>query len=304
MTSSTIDALLAGLNRYGNRPSIGARPAICADDPVVLRFATNYSKPDVGWDMAESYARERRSLPITLLGDDQWIYKAVMYLRFGCPDKHVATAWYLGTTKEPHAKRAAEVIQALLLVENSTIGDVAKLLRLDREIIAAYERLFFNVLSRRDDVLYIKNIVYPDGRMVELFDDYLRDEPLGKILTRAGWNNGVEDVMFLAGLRRPELLHKMANSQDMAKRLEGIYMANGMITARNGWLNQGSHANGLRDAKNLISAAKAGGIQASDTNPLRKVGESLEDELRKTASVIRRSQAEAKIIAYAGADQN
>ena len=190
------------------------------------------------------------------------------------------------------------------LVENATIGAVSKLLKLDREVIAAYERLFFNVMSRRDDVLYIKNIVYPDGRMVELFDDYLRNEPLGRILTRAGWNNGTEDVLFLAGLRRPELLHKMANSQDMAKRLEGIYMANGMITARNGWLNQGSHANGLRDAKNLISAAKAGGIQNVDTNPLRKVGESMEEELLRTATVIRRSQAEAKIVAYSGGGQN
>ena len=303
MTSSTIDALLAGLNRYGNRPALGEKPATCADDPVVKRFAANYGKSDIGWDLARDYAREKRGLPVTLLGDDQWIHRAMMYLRFGHPDKSVGTAWFLGTSKRNDIQQAAHVIRALLLVENATLGDVSRVLRVDRSIIAAFERLFFNVLSRRDDVLYIRSIVYPDGRLVELYDNYLKEEPLGRILMRAGWNNGQDDVLFLAGLRKPELLHKMANSQDMVKKLEGLYIANGMITARNGWLNQSTHAKGLNDAKTLIAAAKAGGIQLEDSNPMRKVGEVLDAELRAAATTIRREHAEAKITAFIGANQ-
>lgn len=313
MTSAVIDQLLAGAGHYNGRKTLGQAPAVCHNDPAVRIFAKNYGNPAIGWEIAETYASANRRLPVVLTGDDQWVHRAALYLRYGKGDPAVAIAWYLGhdaadkratqTARAEQSKmRASEVLKALLLVEGATIGDVAKLTGLDRDIVAAFERLFFNVLSRRDDALYIRDIVYPDGRIVELFDDYLRQEPIGKVLQRAGWNNGSEDVLFLAGLRRPELLHKMAGGADMAAKLEAIYMANGYITARNGWLNQGG-AKGLNDARSLIAAAKAGGTSQQVTNPLHKAGSVLEKEIMGMATSIRRAQAQAKIEAYTAASK-
>ena len=102
--------------------------------------------------------------------------------------------------------------------------------------------------------------------LVEMFDDYLRNEDLGNLLIRTGYNNGAEHVLHFAGFRSG-LVHSLANGNTMPNQLEALFMANGYLLARNGWFNQRSHAAGLNNARNLLQAAKQGGIEDQKPSP-------------------------------------
>lgn len=299
MNAFVIDMLLAGVGRYGDRPPLSEQPATWTEDPAIERFVMAYKCPDIGWSVLQDYIHEKRVLPIGLLGDDQWLLRALLCARGKVRDLAVLKAVAIGTDRR--FRRDAELFKALLLVEGVTAGDVAEHLNVERDIVACFEKLFFNVLDRRLDNLYLRHIVYPDGRLVEMFDAYLRNEPLGRLLLRAGFNNGAEDVMFLAGANRVDMVKAIASGDNVARKLEALFMANGYVVARNGGLNQ-SDARGLLDAKALIAAAKQGGQEQDDENPVMSVGASLYNEMRVVAKLTRENQADARIAAAQNAE--
>lgn len=282
--------MLAGSGFY--RAPLAGRPSP-ASDPAVIAFTENYKRPDIGWRLAKLYCEKGRSFPVTMRGEDQWVFRAYAYLRTGRADPDLTRALALGTRRE--WSQETDVLKALLLVDGITVDDVARHTGFPRDTVAAFERLFFNVLSRREDIMYIRNLVNPDGRLVEMFDDYLRHEPLGRMLIKAGYRNGVEDVLFMSGTGRSGLLAASANSKDVARKLEAWLMANGYIAARNGFMNQSVNSRGIQDAKVLIAAALQGGQQDDEENPLSSVGSSMESELRRHAKYHRNLQAEAKV---------
>jgi hypothetical protein len=126
--------------------------------------------------------------------------------------------------------------------------------------------------------MFIKNVVYPDGRMVEMFDDYLKNEDLGRILLRTGYNNGAEHVLHFAGFKSG-LLNTLASGNTMPAQLEALFMANGYLLARNGWLNQRADAVGLYNARSIMQAAKQGGVEETKPSPFTGVADIISNEL-------------------------
>jgi hypothetical protein len=287
--------MLQGVGRYGRRQPLGIRPA-AVDDPAIERY-TEALRPDVGYRLVQDYLRLGRIFPVVLTGDDQWIFRTYLKLKGRQEDDVVSRTLALGLDRR--FRREAELLSALLMTEGATPGTVAHCLGVDRDVVACYEKLFWNVLDRQSDMAFIRNVVYPDGRMVEMFDEYLRNESLGNILLRAGFNNGVDDVLFLAGANRIDLIKSIAAGDNVAKKLEALFMANGYVAARNGWLNQ-ADARGLMDAKALLAAAKQGGFEQEETNPMHGAGAALYQELRNMAAVTREAHARKKISVLTG----
>jgi hypothetical protein len=106
-------------------------------------------------------------------------------------------------------------------------------------------------------------------------------------------------VLFLAGATRIDLVKSIANGENVATKLEALFMANGYVAARFGWLNQ-SDAKGLMDAKALIAAAKHGGQDTEEHNPVSTAGAAIYDELRAVARITRQTQARNRIAAITG----
>jgi hypothetical protein len=180
--------------------------------------------------------------------------------------------------------RDNEAIRALLVSEDIDYKYISRRTSLSEDTIKAYERLFFNIVDRKQDHMFIKNVVYPDGRMVEMFDDYLKNEDLGKILLRTGYNNGAEHVLHFAGFKSG-LVHSLANGNDMPSQLEALFMANGYLLARNGWLNQRANAVGLHNARNILQAAKQGGVEEPKSSPFTGVADILSAEMLNNLQV-------------------
>lgn len=246
-------------------------------DQASARFIVAYKDLSLGWKSARILANSDVAFPCFLSGEDLWVFKAYLY----CIDnkkffnRAVAEARALASNQ---MSRDNETIRALLISDEVDYRYIANRTGLSLDTIKAYERLFFNIVDRKEDHMFIKNVVYPDGRMVEMFDDYLKNEDLGKILMRTGYNNGAEHVLHFAGFKSG-LLHSLANGNAMPTQLEALFMANGYLLARNGWLNQRSNAVGLHNARGILQAAKQGGVEEQKPSPFAGVADILGSEM-------------------------
>ena len=244
----------------------------------VDKFVQSYVDLAIGWRAAKQLAILDHPFPAFIEGADDWIYRGYLYCvnpqRSKCT--HISEALALASSR---MKSTREVLNSMLVQDRYSYQDIERDTAIHKDTIAAYEKLFFNVVDRHLDHMFIRNVVYPNGRFVEMYDNYLENEELGKILLRVGYNNGRSDVLHFAGFKSG-LLGSLANS-DMPQKLESIIMTNGYILARNGWANQREHAVGLSSARNLIAAAKQGGETSQQTSSFTPYGEALITELIK-----------------------
>lgn len=228
-----------------------------------VAFLLNYSDLALGWKAAGIFAKAHKNLPIYLTCEDQWVWRA--YLVHCNPDlyfdRYVSEAMAL---MDPSMQHERSTLQGYLLAEDCSIQEIAMITGIEHDTIMAFEKLFFNVRDRFEDYLFLSRTVYPHGRLEEFFDDYLRNTTFGDMIRRAGYNRGAEYVSFMAGLRS-RLVQDMT-SGDMAVKLEKVIMANGFVLAQAGLINQRENAAGVRDAKSMIVAAKAGGNEQVDTS--------------------------------------
>lgn len=234
-------------------------------DQASTKFILAYRDLSLGWKCARLLANADVPFPCFLQGEDLWIFKAYLYNIDNKKFFNRAVAEARGLSSN-HMSRDNEVLRALLIADNVDYNYVAQRTAISVDTIKAYERLFFNIVDRRKDYMFVKHVVYPDGRMVEMFDDYLKNEDLGNILIRTGYNNGPEHVLHFAGFKS-ELLHSLASGNSTPGQLEALFMANGYLLARNGWLNQRANAVGLHNARNILQAAKQGGAEEVVDSP-------------------------------------
>lgn len=282
MTAKTIHMLLDYLPPASQLPGINHYQTGIHDEPYdseIEKFAVVYSDLAVGWKIAQRIAELDIPFPAFVEGSDLYLRNAYLYClnpdKYKC--KYVSHARYLAANH-----KLSDPINGLLLCGDMSYANIAIELNLDPNVVAAYEKLFFNVVDRHMDHMFIRNVVYPHGRLVEMYENYLENEELGNILKRVGFNNGKDDVLHFAGFRSG-LLNSLA-SQNMPVKLESIIMANGYLLAKNGWANQREHAAGLISARNLIAAAKHGGQDLQQDSAFSDYGDILVEEIIEVKS--------------------
>lgn len=270
MTADTIHTLSASIpddllretrpgGRAANVPGMGF-------DPDVYRFVSLYRMTDFGWKYASTAAHNNGRMHLQssqLLGDDEVIFRAYLFVRFPkeFPYPDIKGALALTT---PAMATTRILLQGLLLSRDASVLSVAQDSGLDLGVVLAFEKLFFNVLDRKNDVSYLQSIVYPHGRLVELTEGYLRTTPLGPMIMRAGYNNGAAHVKFMLGTSN-SALDALLRSTD-PKQLEQLMMTYGFILAHNGGINQ-TALPGIAHARHLLTASKLGG-QDAESMPL------------------------------------
>lgn len=164
------------------------------------RFALALHDPAFGWNFVEAHLKTGRWLPDAVY---EWPMSQAFAARWWKVVDPLMTE--VESLRSPARWQERDWLDALLLTADSTTADIAGLLQLSEEVVVAYATLFWNVRDRRDDVVYINKLLYPEGRPAAARN--ARPDAIGDRLRllRAGVEGGQAAVLALAGLApRPE----------------------------------------------------------------------------------------------------
>lgn len=270
MQASTINKMVADM-----KPPTPVKAPLSRRAAEVRRYAKFYSKLDFGHFYVTGILDTDSPFPTWLPDEDyEWLRRFYEF-ELGADDDAMLSILQLrtGDMEMPRA-----VIEAMLLDQHAGLGEVAEATGWDEEVLEGYEKLFFNVRDRFTDHLFIAKVAYPGSRVQETYANYMEEEDIACLLKRAGHNNGIADVAYMAGLKS-SLVYQLSNSEAPIK-LEQTIMANGFILARNGWLHDGN-SESVRSARMLLAAAKQNGDGDSETDPFLSASDALAGELTK-----------------------
>lgn len=228
-------------------------------------FVAYYTNFSIGWALSQSFAGARRPFPIVLQGQDQWILRAYMH-GLGHYDPVVQEAWALHM--EPRLKSTADTLRACLIAKDFDLETMLECTGLSADVVHAFEKLFFNVLDRQKDAIYIRNMAYTKPKLIEKFENYVSNEDAGQLLIRAGFNSGMAAALELSGLSGRSAKQQAASAPQLAEQLETIMFATAIQAFAAGFGNQRDHAIAIERAKSLITAAKAGGVDNATGSPV------------------------------------
>ncbi len=267
--------------------------------PHSPQFYAAYERPDFGWIAASRLAAFHLDFPLQLTGNDHWVFKAWAALRFGIhhlseeDGRALQHAWALAYS--PKCLSRKQVLQALLLNEGSTCERVAAATAVPLPVVTAFEVLFFDVISRRDDLLFIRNLVYPQSRFTEMTEGYSARTDASVLLNRAAYQSDFDTTLFLAGFRPKDFLDNAAevcSSQFQRSLLQvGAVMANsGML-----WFDR-QHAT-LAATRGFIQASKLAGEDLGDEDNFISLSQAFRQELGRVSAEM---ENEARVKAFGG----
>ncbi len=235
------------------------------------RFLSKYGRLDFGWFIARRYAQNGVTLPLALMGRDTWVFRAFnMLLDWDAfYDCHIAEAMHLAYGHPAMFANPGMVIKAMLVA--SEIGDtpeqhlrkVAARTGLHYATVEAFESLFYNVLDRRGEYLYLSGAVYPQGRIPELSESYFADVLPSDLIQRAGYNtNNLDMPAYLMGIGDASYIQNLASSANVEAELERMIIGNGLVFSYTNLLNHRSA--GMSRAQALLVARRQSG-QVAET---------------------------------------
>ena len=261
----------------------------------INRFITCYKDLSFGYHFIKYLIKHGVSLPPSV--DEDALIDTYNFERYGIKNENVIHAIALNHISNSEHRDA---IKALLITE-APIEEIAKRTGISETVLNYYTQLFFNIRDRREEALFVATTVYPQSRLVEMMDGYMRNTDMGSKLLRTGYNSGLDDVSYMIGLKSEDAVNIDVSINTLAAKLEASIMANGFYLARNGFLSQRS-AHGINNAKNLIMAAKQSGTEQSteDDFGLGSIGGALMEELMKSKG----PEIERKINLVQAANEN
>ena len=247
----------------------------------IRRIQTLLGRPDAGWIIAKSYAREEIMPPAWF--KEQTIRRTIKLLM---GKENNAVLMEAIALSGEMAAGACNLIHALLLNDGCNYDEISRISGIPQEVIRAHEELFFNVRDRRDEQTYLSGIVYPNGRIDELRPDYFDAAGNRELLLRTGFNSTVRQTAFLAGLQMasPYAQGNNAEKTDRICRdmLERAAMATGM-----GIANSSRHPLGPVIRQVAVNAAHQ--VKPDGFGQLISLGDTMKQELEQLA----RNKAEA-----------
>lgn len=237
---------------------------------AINKFICAYKDISFGYKFIKAFAKSDKEFPVMV--DEPVLTKAYNFEKYGIEDED--TIFAISIT-HPSNKTLKDAIEAFLITDEP-LDKLSEVTGFPVSVLNTYEQLFFNVRDRKKESAWIATLVYPDSRMVEVKDNYIKNEDHGKLLLRSAYNNGLEDAAYFVGHKIDSLLTSGASSAEMSNKLESVLLTNGYFLARNGFINQrGTGSTGIAHARSILIAAKQGGQDANntDTDGLGGLGE-------------------------------
>jgi hypothetical protein len=285
MTAATInrlvgyipDALLDSFCTGGRREfdAFGVRR-----NSDMMRFVAGYKQVDFGFRFCKLCADHDLGFPAMLDPEDEPLFRCWLYcINSSLYKDEIISQAVAFMTPEMAGMRAT--LKGVLMAKEATHQNVAAALNLNPMVVRAFEKMFFNVLDRKQDTLYRQELLFMDGsgRLAALSPGYLRSLPVEQALMRAGADNGIADAMYLGGASTKAIDELAATKPGPA--LERLLLAWGVLLARNGELNQSGHdAPGLMAARQIIAVQKRSGETGDQSMFDLLMSQSLKDEIK------------------------
>lgn len=242
---------------------------------AVNKFMCAYKDLSFGYKFIKALIKDNIRLPATV--NEPYLRDLYFFEKFG--DVNNDSVIFALGLHHPSSRNMEETVKAFLITDES-FSKIASITGISEDALRCYEQLFYNIKDRKHEALFIANHVYPQTRMVELQDDYVKTESFGQLILRSAYNNGIEDAAYFAGLKMANSVLNEKSSAVSATQLESAIMANAHFLVKNGYINQ--RHNGISSAKGLLIAAKQGGAETmeSDAEGLSSLGESIWDAIK------------------------
>lgn len=215
-----------------------------------------HTNPGAGWLIAEKFAAKRLLFPMPLIGRNVIVSRAYLHiLNPGTGSDRVvdeARRLFIGPQ--------SGVVKALLMAGLGTKPEehlkvVASKTGIPLEVVSAFEILFFNILDRSEDGLYLSSIAYPHGRPVTFNKTYFKDASLDDLLLRAAYDKrDVDFVEYLSGLEPSHFQKALKESKRMERELTEKIFSNAQVQVNAGLVNQKSV--GINRAAKLLEPAR------------------------------------------------
>ena len=257
----------------------------------ILHYANCHKNLKFGWDFAATLAKSSAPFPALLHGDDLVVWRAYRFIKEGTADAVVEGAVAIENLSEWKTLRGQ--IRSLLVAPDVDCSFVASKFGMRLDVVKAYEKLFFNVLDRKEDHIWLANIIFPEGRIAEAFEDYLQKSSIDDLMLRAGYSKGVQHVLYATGLGRHPYagLDAAAGAAD----LDAMFMADGCLYAGFGWMHQSKNAIPIMNARLSMQAGKMGGESPVNADALG-IGEAMNLELINISERKAKAKATAAVL--------
>ena len=258
---------------------------LSGDDPDIVRYVVAFKDMDFGWKFCKICADHQVPLPMIRHRADDVLYRAWLYLVNPTAGRDPVLKQALAlTTPEMHSVRTT--IKALLLSRGADIQTVAAMAQMDPRVVSMFEKLFFNVLDRKEDILYLQHILFPEGRTVELNEKYLTQETPERLLLRSGRRNGADDVLYWSGASE-SAMDALALTKSTSQ-LENMMTGFGLLLAKHGGLNQsGRILPGMSAARQIVAAAQMSGAADDQSMFTRLMGSAIKSEIIQNRRPVR-----------------
>ena len=142
----------------------------------------------------------------------------------------VETAFQISQQPCLSAKLKAMLMTGLGHPIDAHLHLVAEVTGIPRRTVEAFETLFFNVLDRHQDGLYLSSLAYPGGRPVEFDEDYFETTPIADLILRAAYNHrDIELISRLAGMTEADCKKELTALRSREAELEARIVGNALL---------------------------------------------------------------------------
>lgn len=226
-----------------------------------------HSNSAFGWRIARAFARARLTFPVTVIGRDHWLWNAYLMHLDPVAFRHgdVETAFQISRQPSLSGKLKALLMAGVGAPVDAHLNLVAEKTGIPRRTVEAFEILFFNVLDRPQDGLYLSSLAYPAGRLVEFDEDYFATTAVADLLLRTAYNyRNIDLIKHLAGLDAASLVTELFALRESGAEaeVEKQIMGNALVMAKAGLLNQRSP--GIQRATTLLAVKRPPPDKAND----------------------------------------
>lgn len=232
-------------------------------------FKSRYYRLSFGWYIARQFAVKKMVFPVSMAGRDSWVFKAYLMMvdPYNYFDPHVSDAFHFANTPKELPQYGDDLKTMLLTLTSdhpkTHMQEVARRTGIPYESIEAFETLFYNVLDRREDRLYIAKEVYPNTRIVEYDENYMKNSKMSDLLKRAGYNHRDMDLAeYLIGMGDRAYMARISSAENREAELAKSIVGNGLILTRTNLLNQPSV--GINRTITLMAAARQAGASVEE----------------------------------------
>lgn len=208
------------------KPGIPGATALTAADQMVHRQAHALLDPSFPWHYAQAFAQLRQPLPA--LVHEPFIKQAHTHLLHNASNDDIAGAQVI---QHPRWTTKRGFLEALLLLPNLRLDEVAQHTGLPVAVVLAYEQLFWNVRDRLNDPLLMNELCYPETRQVEYQADYWNNAEPRDLMLRAAFKNDLDTVLQIFGTRTSR---EEQPSETSAKKVKTSIMAEADFVIRAG----------------------------------------------------------------------